>query len=144
MWFLNWLDLPCVLLARGQQQCQGTAPVGPLRSNRHWFHHRWTSPGMTSFYLIHNFDIYAICGDAGAASPNGLKADVWARINRRGIHSRIYQYDISHHSNGNSNSATDEYHLHVNHSSHWPRLTGQQPDFALVLWCFSCRLQEPH
>ena len=86
---------------------------------------------MTSFYLICNFDKYASCRDSGAASPNGLKANVWARINRCGIHSRIYQYDIRHHSNSNSNSATDEYHLHVNHSSHWPRLTGQQPNFTL-------------
>ena len=82
---------------------------------------------MTSFYLIHNFDKYASCSDAGAVSPNGLEAYVWARINRCGIHSRIYQYDIRHHSDYDSNSATYEYHLHINYSFYRLCRAGHQP-----------------
>jgi len=136
--------LPFVLPAHGQQW-QETVPVGPIRSSQRWPRRLWTSPDITSFYLIHNFDKHASYRDVGAACPNGLKAHVRTRIHRRGIHSRIYQYDIRHHSNGNSNSATDEYHLHVNLLLTLAAPYSETaPVLRYLLWCFGCRLQEPH
>ena len=72
--------------------------------------------GYDFLYPTRNFEKHASHRDAEAASPNGLEAYVWTRIYRCGIHSRINQYDIRHHTDYDSNGAAYEYHLHINYS----------------------------
>ena len=85
---------------------------------------------MTSFYPTHNFNNHAGYRDVEAAYPNSLKSHIWTWIHRCGIHSRVCQYDIRHHSDCDSNSATYEYHFHINYSLYRLCHAGHQPTSA--------------